>query len=241
MSLPQSPRKKRKRYSDINIDMKIKNSDTISILKYYVIDLKPYSLNKQRIKPKRLYSNVKKLCASILVHSKYYIPTENSFYDVINEVYEFYMKIYSDITSEIRNNLLRIMNLEYNIAKLKFDFDIQNNSIQKQIHNLENTLSYREFALEFLKILCRTQIHIIQNNNGLIEFNKILKMCFKYYFFNCRHKFCNVFETDMQLKEIIETEYLFTIFMPEKSNITKKSIISMYDAVKNIPDCVDLK
>ena len=62
------------------------------------------------------------------------------------------------------------------------------------------------------------------------------KKAFKYYFQNCRHQFCNIFDdTDKVFGESYSLDNLLSQVLP--INFTKKSMISIYDKIPNLPDC----
>ena len=220
--------------SDLS-NLAITEIDITSILQYNIIELPPHDANKKPYTEDQLYHKIKKLSILILVHSKYFIPSSINFYTIIKKTVQFYQKIYS-LSPQVREKTLNCINLQYSIAKIKFEFYESNTTIAKELHKFKNTLSYKEFSLDFLRLLIKTPIYVIQQSSGLSDFNIVLKNCFKYYFQNCRHQFCNIFDdNDKVLGESYSLDNLFSNVLP--INFTKKSMISIYDNVPNLPDC----
>ena len=241
----QNLSKKRRKTSSLSntsnltsITLKITENDILSILDYKILGLPPYDANKKPYTKDELYIDVKKLCALILIHSPYFIPPHTEFYTIVKKVFQFYQKFYS-LSSQDREKILNCIYLEYNIAKQKFKFYEPNTTIAKEIYKFNNTLTYKQFSLEFLKLLIKTPIYVIQQSIGLLDFNIVRKNCFKYYFQNCRHQFCDIFDDNKLIKtyESYSLDHLLYQLFPKKIKITKKTIFSMYENVADLPDC----
>ena len=172
------------------------------------------------------------------MHNNYFIPPPVKFFTIVKNVSEFYQNFYSQ-TIEVQKFKLKSIYIEYNLAKLKFMLYKSNTTIAKEIHKFNKTLSFKQFSSEFIRLLTKTPIYIIPENDGLIDFNIVVRNCFKYYYHNCRDQFCGIFNDDELVKnyELYTLEnHLYQLF-PEKINITKKTIFTMYENVADLPDC----
>ena len=220
------------------VDIKIKDSDILALLNYNALDIPPYNLNKIPYTKDQIYNTIKKLCALILMHNNYFIPPPVKFFTLVKKVSEFYQNFYSQ-TIEVQKCKLKCIYIEYNLAKLKFKLYKSNITIAKEIHKFNKTLSFKQFSSEFIRLLTKTPVYIIKENDGLIDFNIVVRKCFKYYYHNCRDQFCGIFNDDELVKnyESYSSDHLLYQLFPEKINITKKTIFTMYENVADLPDC----
>ena len=232
MSHPLSS--KRRKLNEYSITSK----DIEAILKYYIVDIPPYDNERKIYSKEAIYAKIKKACALLIIHSKIFVPPTANFFTVVDNVFSFYEKLYKVSISK-RNDILQILLLEYNIAKLKYEFYNSNTTVKIEIHKFDNNLTYKQFTTKFISLLIYSCIHIDHNSSGIRSINYFLKTCFKYYYENVRHQFCGIFD-DKKLEEFKDAEVLEDILYNnfcDTLNITNDKIIEMYGNVRLLPDC----